>query len=116
MAIDFQHVAQIVASRGLNTLLEGLALAGLSWGVLRAFGGRSSMTRFAVWFSTLLVIAGLPLLGSSSSPLVASNLRIPELMLSSAWAVGLFAAWAVISGGLFNPAWVFPVARVSAAA
>jgi len=104
IALDFQSVAQIVASRGLNTVIEGLLLAGLSWGVLYCFSaarsGTSSMTRFAVWFSTLLVIAGLPLLGRSSSPLVASNLRVPELMLSSAWAMGLFAAWAVISGGL----------------
>jgi beta-lactamase regulating signal transducer with metallopeptidase domain len=108
MALDFQSVAQIVASRGLNRVIEGLLLAGLSWGVLRVFGGRSSSpssavsstTRFAVWFSTLLVIAGVPLLGRSSSPLVASKLRVPELMLSSAWAMGLFAAWAVTSGGL----------------
>jgi beta-lactamase regulating signal transducer with metallopeptidase domain len=108
IALDFQSVAQIVASRGLNTVIEGVALAGLSWGVLRFFGARSSApssavsstTRFAVWFSTLLVIAGLPLLGRSSSPLVASNLRVPELTLSSAWAMGLFAAWAVVSGGL----------------
>jgi beta-lactamase regulating signal transducer with metallopeptidase domain len=108
MALDFQSVAQIIASRGLNTVITGLLLAGLSWGVLRCFGARSSApssavsstTRFAVWFSTLLVIAGLPLIGHSSSRLVASNLRVPELMLSSAWAMGLFAAWAVISGGL----------------
>jgi beta-lactamase regulating signal transducer with metallopeptidase domain len=104
MPLNFQYVAELVASRGLNTVIEGLLLAGLSWGVLYCFSagrsGTSSMTRFAVWFSTLLVIAGLPLLGRSSSPLVASNLRVPELMLSSAWAMGLFAAWAVISGGL----------------
>ena len=108
MALDFQSVAQIVASRGLNTVIEGLLLAGLSWGFLRFFGAHgsgpssavSSTTRFAVWFSTLLVIAGLPLLERSSSSLPASSLRVPELMLSSAWAMGLFATWAVISVGL----------------
>jgi beta-lactamase regulating signal transducer with metallopeptidase domain len=100
MSLDFQSVAQIIASRGLNTVIEGLLLAGLSWGVLRFFGVRSSMTRFAVWYSTLLAIAGLPLLRHSSSPLLASNSRVPELTLSISWATGLFAAWAVISGGL----------------
>jgi len=104
MALDFQSVAQIIASRGLNTMVEGVALAGLSWGVLRFFGGRgsavSSMTRFAVWFSTLLAIAGLPLLSRAGSSLGASNVRLPELTLSSAWAIGLFTAWAVIAGGL----------------
>jgi beta-lactamase regulating signal transducer with metallopeptidase domain len=108
MALEYQSVAELVASRSLNMLLEGFALAGLSWGVLRCFGARSSSpssavsstTRFAVWFSTLLVIAALPLLGHSSSALVASNSRIPELTLSSAWAMWLFIAWAVISSGL----------------
>src|SRR3954469_3936162 len=102
MALDFQSVSQIVASRGLNTLLEGLALAGLSWGVLRVFGTRSSMTRFAVWFSTLLVIAGLPLLSPTTSPLLrsASQSHIPELTLASNWAAALFAAWALIASVL----------------
>jgi beta-lactamase regulating signal transducer with metallopeptidase domain len=104
MALDFQSVAELIASRGLNTVIAGLLLAALSWGVLRCFSARSSgpssMTRFAVWFSTLLVIAGLPLLGHSSSPLPVSNLRVPELTLSGTWAIGLFVTWAVIAGGL----------------
>jgi beta-lactamase regulating signal transducer with metallopeptidase domain len=100
MALDFQSVSQIVASRGLNTFLEGLGLAGLSWGVLRVFGTRSSMTRFAVWFSTLLVIAGLPLLSRTTSPLLASGSHIPALTLSGNWAAALFAAWALIATGL----------------
>jgi len=104
MAIDFQSVAQIIAGRGLNTVVEGSMLAGLSWGFLRCFGGRSfglsSMTRFAVWFSTLVVIAGLPLLGHSSSTLVAPKIRVPELTLSATWATGLSVAWAMIAGGL----------------
>lgn len=97
---DFQTVAQVAAGRGLNTLLEGLALAGLSGTALRCFGARSSMTRFAVWFSTLLVIAGLPLLSRTTSPLLASGSHIPELTLSGNWAAGLFAAWAVITSVL----------------
>jgi beta-lactamase regulating signal transducer with metallopeptidase domain len=104
MALDFQSVAQIAASRGLNTVLEGLALAGLSWGVLRGFGGRSSavnaMTRFAVWFSTLLVIAGLPLLTRTGSTLDVASVHRPELTVSSVWAAWLFGAWAVIASGL----------------
>ena len=100
IAIDFQTVAQVVAGRGLNTLLEGLALAGLSWAALRCFGARSSMTRFAVWFSTLLVIAGLPLLSRTTSPLLQSVSHLPELTLSSEWAAGLFVGWATIASVL----------------
>ena len=97
---DFQTVAQLVASHGLNTVIEGLALATLSWGVLHFFGARSSMTRFAVWFSTLVVIAGMPLLSPTSSPLLASGSQIPELTLSSNWALALFALWGVIASVL----------------
>ena len=97
---DFQTVAQVVAGRGLNTLLQGLALAGLSWAAIRCFGVRSSMTRFAVWFSTLLIIAGLPLLSRTTSPLLASGSHLSELRLSSEWAAGLFAAWALIASVL----------------
>jgi beta-lactamase regulating signal transducer with metallopeptidase domain len=100
MIVDFQTLAQLVAGRGLNTMIEGFALASMSWGVLRVFGARSSMTRFAVWFSTLLVIAILPLLSRVSSPFLASGSHIPELTLSSYWAAGLFAAWALIASVL----------------
>src|SRR5438445_12159779 len=100
MTLEFQSVAQVVASRGLNTLVDRLALACLSWGVLRVFGTRSSMTRFAVWFSTLLVISGLPLLSPTTSPLLASGSHMPALTLSGDWAAGLFASWALIASGL----------------
>jgi beta-lactamase regulating signal transducer with metallopeptidase domain len=98
--VDLQTIAQVAAGRGLNTVIEGLALATLSWAVLRVFGARSSMTRFAVWFSTLLVIAGLPLFSQASSPLLASGSHIPELTLSGSWAAALFAAWALITSVL----------------
>src|SRR5438067_576281 len=98
MALEIQSVAQVVAGRGLNTLLEGLILAGLSWGALRVFGARSSMMRFAVWFSTLLVIAGMPLMSFSSNR--SSHLHAPGLTLSGAWATGLFVTWAVIASVL----------------
>ena len=67
IAPGFQSLAQLMAGRTLNTVVEGFAVAGLSWCALRCFGARSAMTRFAVWFSTLLVIAALPLLTRSGS-------------------------------------------------
>jgi beta-lactamase regulating signal transducer with metallopeptidase domain len=102
MSFDFQSVAEVVAGRGLNTVIEGVALAGLSWAALRCFGARSSMTRFAVWFSTLLVIAGLPLLSRTTSPQVVSGSHVPELTLTTGWAAGLFAVWALIASVLLG--------------
>lgn len=100
MVLEFQNIAQAVTARGLNTVIEGFALATLSWAVLRVFGARSSMTRFAVWFSTLLVIAGLPLFSQAASPLLASGSHIPELTLPGSWAAALFATWALIASVL----------------
>jgi beta-lactamase regulating signal transducer with metallopeptidase domain len=97
IAIDFQTLAQASAGRVLNTIVEGVALAGLSWLVLQLVGGRSAVTRFAVWFSTLLTVVSLPLLVRASS---SGSWRTPELELSSAWAKDLFIVWASIASVL----------------
>jgi beta-lactamase regulating signal transducer with metallopeptidase domain len=99
-ALDFQTFAETAAGRGLNTVLEGLLLASFSWAGLRLFAARSSMTKFAVWFSTLLVIAALPWLTTNSSAGISSGSHIPELILSSAWASVAFFAWVAISSVL----------------
>jgi len=67
MAIDFQTLAQASAGRVVNTIAEGMALAGLSWVALRLFRGRSAVIRFTVWFSTLLAVVSLPLLVRNNS-------------------------------------------------
>jgi Zn-dependent protease with chaperone function len=100
ISVDFETVAQLAAGRGLNTVLEGFALAALSWTTLKVFRASSSMTRFAVWFSTLLVIAGLPFLSFGGPPRLPSRSHMPELTLRSGWAMGIFLAWAVIASAL----------------
>jgi len=115
---DFETVAQIAAGRGLNTLMEGFALAALSWATLRVFGSSSSMTRFAVWFSTLLVIAGLPFFGLRGATRVVSRTHMPELTLASGWATAIFLAWAVIASALllrlgFSLAHVYRIRRAA---
>ncbi len=97
MTLDLQNVAQIAASRGLNTIFEGLAVAGLSWAALKYVGVRNSMARFAVWFSTLIVIASLPLMSTTGSDGTGLSSHLPGLQLSSSWAVNLFLAWATIA-------------------
>jgi beta-lactamase regulating signal transducer with metallopeptidase domain len=95
MALDFQTLAQASTGRALNTIAEGVALAGLSWLGLRFFRGRSAVVRFAVWFSTLLAVVSLPLLARTSS---SGGWRKPELELSSVWAKDLFVVWAAVAG------------------
>jgi beta-lactamase regulating signal transducer with metallopeptidase domain len=94
--ITLDSVAQLAAGRGLNTLLEGVALLGFSWCALRCFGARSSMTRFAVWFATLLVIALLPFL-SFGNARAASSIHLSAFTLPHASAKWLLALWAGIA-------------------
>lgn len=96
-ALHFQTIAQVVAGHGLNTLLEGMVLAAVCWAALRCFGTRTSMTRFAVWFATLLGIAALPLLSFAGKGWSISGTHVPEVTLSSDWAGGIFLAWAIIA-------------------
>jgi bla regulator protein blaR1 len=66
----------------------------LTWMVLRIVPGRSAPTRFAVWFSTLVAVVGLPLLVRSGS---SADWHKPGLELSSSWAMCLFLVWAAIA-------------------
>ena len=97
MALDIQTLAQVVAGRALNTLVEGVALTGLSWLVLRFNGGRSAVTRFAVWFFTLLAVVSLPIFIRANG---SGAFARPELEISGAWAMDLLIVWAVIAGVL----------------
>ena len=62
-SFSLQSLAGLSSERILNCTLEGMAIALLAWILLRALGRQNSGTRFAVWFSALLGIAALPLLG-----------------------------------------------------
>jgi bla regulator protein blaR1 len=96
MAVDLQTLSQVLAGRTLNTIVEGVALAGLSWVVLRFNGSRSAVTRFAVWFFTLLAVVSLPVFIRANG----SALRKPELEISGTWARDLLIVWATIAGVL----------------
>jgi beta-lactamase regulating signal transducer with metallopeptidase domain len=100
--LELQTVAQIFTERLLNTAAAGVVIAGLVWVLLRLLGRQNSGTRFAIWFSALLTIVGLPFFGgsrfvTSHSQVLTSGLH-GEITLSSSWAFCLFAAWAVGAG------------------
>lgn len=100
--LELQALAQIFTERLLNTAAAGVVIAGLVWVLLRLLGRQNSGTRFAIWFSALLTIVGLPFFGgsrfvTSHSQVLTSGLH-GEITLSSSWAFCLFAAWAVGAG------------------
>jgi beta-lactamase regulating signal transducer with metallopeptidase domain len=92
---DFQAFAQISATRILNCTEEGIGIALLAWILLRTLGRQNSGTRFAVWFSTLLGIAALPLIGHFSAN--SAEIAKSEISLPSSWAFYVFAAWLLIA-------------------
>jgi Zn-dependent protease with chaperone function len=97
-----QALAQLFAERMLNSVGEGIVIAVFAWLLLRLLSRQSSSTRFAVWFSALIAIAAVPIFEglppTSGLTIVGAS---PAFRLPGAWAVGIFAAWAVIaSAGL----------------
>ena len=100
---ELQTLVQICSERLLNSAAEGIVLACLVWLLLRLVGRQNSGTRFAIWLSALLAIVVLPFLSASS--VTASHFpRLPpasmrgQIILSSSWALGLFAVWVVGAG------------------
>jgi bla regulator protein blaR1 len=98
-ALEMQTLAQLFTERMLNSAAIGVILAGLVWALLRLLGRQSSRTRFAVWLLALAAVAALPFfaapeLGAAHAPAIAAAKLHRAIVLSGAWAVYLFAAWA----------------------
>jgi len=96
-ALNLNHLIRMSAESMLNCVLEGIVIGLFTWILLRIVGRRNSGTRFAVWFSALLAIAALPVLGvatsSSATGRVSSAFTVP-----GSWALDIFIVWAVIAG------------------
>jgi beta-lactamase regulating signal transducer with metallopeptidase domain len=99
-ALNLHLLAQLIAERAVNCIVEGTVIALVAWILLHAMRRQNSGTRFAVWFSVLLTIAALPLFelcasGSLSdlAPSVHSVITLP-----ASWALYIFMTWAVVAG------------------
>lgn len=91
-------LAQISASQLLNSIAQGTAIAFFAWAVLRLVPRQSAVTRFAVWFSALVAIAVLPVVGLLSSAGGVARVRAASaLTLPSSWAIYLFMVWGAIA-------------------
>ncbi|HEY2360221.1 MAG TPA: M56 family metallopeptidase [Candidatus Angelobacter sp.] len=98
MMVDFHGVATIVSQRLLFSVVGGTLLAAAVWLLLRIFPKRDSRTNFAIWFSTLLATAMLPLLSvylESRAVAPGGSPAVFTVSTSIAWYA--FIAWAVIA-------------------
>ncbi|MGA8762607.1 MAG: M56 family metallopeptidase [Candidatus Sulfotelmatobacter sp.] len=102
-AFDWNAVAQLLAARIVDCLIEGTLITLFAAMVLRGSRLRNSGTRFAVWFSALIAIAALPVLSGAwwlhAGKIPAGTLANgPAIVLPGSWALFLLAAWAAIAG------------------
>ena len=98
MMVDFHGVATMVSQRLLFSAVGGTLLAAAVWLLLQLFPKRDSRTNFAVWFSTLLATALLPLLSfylESRAVAPGGSRAVFTVSTSVAWYV--FIVWAVIA-------------------
>jgi beta-lactamase regulating signal transducer with metallopeptidase domain len=110
VANHWQMLAQIFADRMLNSVWEGIVLALFGAALLHALSRQNASTRFAVWFSTLVAIAALPLFGSTANGGAGAITRATHtaLQLPASWAIVIFAVWALgASAGLAKVAFGF---------
>jgi beta-lactamase regulating signal transducer with metallopeptidase domain len=91
-------MAGLALERMLYCLAAGSALTGVVAFGLRLLPRKNSRTRFAVWFSTLLAIVALPLLGAVWRSHVTSQ-PAPEALFTipGTWAVVVVALWAALA-------------------
>ncbi|HZS25685.1 MAG TPA: M56 family metallopeptidase [Candidatus Angelobacter sp.] len=95
---SIHSIAPIAAERLLFSLGIGTLLAVMVWLLLYLLPKRDSRTNFAVWFSTLLVTALLPLPGLYLVHGHASATSAhATITVSSSWAVGIFLVWASVT-------------------
>ena len=93
-AYGFHGLATAVSEGLLYSAIAGTLLASAVWSLLRLFPRRNSRTSFAIWFSTLLATALLPLMRLPSFDGANSAGGHALVTVSTAWAWYVFLAWA----------------------
>ncbi|HEV7523205.1 MAG TPA: hypothetical protein VGP89_19035, partial [Candidatus Angelobacter sp.] len=97
-AFDIHAIATAISQLLLFSAIGGTLLAAAVWFLLQLFPKRDSRTNFAVWFSTLLATALLPILSSyrgSRSGLSGGSHAVFTVPTFVAWYA--FLAWAIIA-------------------
>jgi beta-lactamase regulating signal transducer with metallopeptidase domain len=97
MTAALDQLARISAERMLNSMIEGIAIGLFAWILLQLVGRRNSSTRFAVWFSALLAIAALPLIGGAASTAGPAKVPSAAIAVPVSWALAIFVVWAALA-------------------
>jgi beta-lactamase regulating signal transducer with metallopeptidase domain len=97
-SLDLHGIATAISQRLLFSVVGGTLLAVAVWFLLQLFPKRDSRTNFAVWFSTLLATALLPILSfyRESKPAGSAGSHA-ALTVSTSVAWYIFVAWATVA-------------------
>ena len=96
-AYGFHGLAAEVSEGLLYCAIAGTLLASAVWFLLRLFPRKNSRTSFAVWFSTLLATALLPMVRLLSGDGADRAGGHALVTVSTAWAWYVFLAWAGVA-------------------
>jgi beta-lactamase regulating signal transducer with metallopeptidase domain len=97
-ASNLHAIAATASERLLYSAVAGTLLAAAVWLLLQMLPKRDSRTSFAVWFSTLLATAILPLLGlHSEGNGGTANAGHALVTVSTQWAWYIFLAWVILA-------------------
>lgn len=94
--MSFERIAAIAAERLLFSMGVGTLLGVIAWLLLRVLPRKDSRTSFAVCFATLVMIAGLPVVGLMFRHAEQSG-GAAVVTVSPRWAMYLFFAWASVA-------------------
>ena len=98
LASGIHGLATAVSENLLYSAVAGTLLASAVWFLLRLFPRRNSRTSFAVWFSTLVATALLPLMRLLSNDGANGAGGHALVTVSTEWAWYVFLAWAGFAG------------------
>ncbi|HTZ83019.1 MAG TPA: M56 family metallopeptidase [Candidatus Acidoferrales bacterium] len=114
--LDVHAVAQYSSLRILDSLVEGSLIGIFAAVLLRSARRQTAGTRFAIWFSALVAIALLPVLGTSLSSKISGGVAShAAITVPDSWALYLFVAWAMLAAwfllGIGRAVWHLHVLR-----
>jgi len=90
-------ILQLAGERMINCVLEGIGIALLASVLLCLTTCRNSSTRFLVWFSALLTIAGLSVAACTGGAGASVGTAAAKFTLPASWMAYALAAWGVIA-------------------
>jgi beta-lactamase regulating signal transducer with metallopeptidase domain len=111
--VELANVAAAVAvSTALNSLWLGLLLAGLAAGFVRLVPHSNATTRYAIWFTALLLAVATPvmLLIPRSAPAAATIALVPA---TTPWVVPVTAHWPVYAAAAWLAVAAIMLGRVA---